>query len=204
MPRSRLGARTAGLAGIAAMVLVLALLAIGGAFSSGASHRSSTASARSGSSPATSSPAASSYSNPGIGVSFSYPSSWHALTLAGTVADFGVNNGTAAETRCLLEIQRGAGPSSNTQEAQFTFVRARSAQGARVAKHYQLRAIQAEQGANVTGVGLIRVADGQGGHLGFFFRGRDVYVFDCITPAASLDQVDQQDFRPLLASVRLG
>jgi hypothetical protein len=56
---------------------------------------------------------------------------------------------------------------------------------------------------NITGVGLIRVADGQGGHLGFFFRGRDVYVFDCITPAASLQQVDRQAFAPLLASVAI-
>ena len=101
-------------------------------------------------------------------------------------------------------IERGAGPASSSQEARFAFVRARSALAAAATKHYELRAIQAEQGANVAGVGLIRVAGGQGGHLGFFFRGRDVYVFDCITPAASLAQVDQQAFRPLLASVRIG
>jgi len=53
---------------------------------------------------------------------------------------------------------------------------------------------------NTTGVGLIRVADGQGGHLGFFFQGPDVYIFDCITPAAQLDQVSKQEFEPLLRS----
>jgi hypothetical protein len=136
-------------------------------------------------------------------VAFSYPASWHALTLKGAAADFGTGTG-AAETRCALVIDRGVGPANGSQEAQFAYVRQRSAAGASKAKHYELRAIQAEQGANITGVGLVRVADGQGGHLGFFFFGRDVYAFDCITPAATLDQVDQQAFRPLLASVRIG
>jgi serine/threonine protein kinase len=72
---------------------------------------------------------------------------------------------------------------------------------ARDSKQYQLRAIQAEPAVDTTGVGPIRVADGQGGHLGFFFHGRDVYIFDCITPAAKLDQVSSQKFEPLLRSV---
>ena len=109
------------------------------------------------------------------------------------------------ETRCALEIERGAGPAnSGSQQAQLAFVRGRSAFAARTVKNYRVRAIQAEQGANIAGVGLIRVANGQGGHLGFFFKGRDVYIFDCITPAASLDQIDRQAFVPLLASVRIG
>ena len=119
-------------------------------------------------------------------MSFSYPATWEALNLPGAAADFGIDAGTDHETRCALEIERGAGPASTSQEAQFAFVRDRSASAARTAKHYELRSIQAEPAQNITGVGLIRVADTQGGHLGFFFRGRDVYIFDCITPAAAL------------------
>jgi hypothetical protein len=72
------------------------------------------------------------------------------------------------------------------------------------AKHYEVLAIEAQQAANISGVGLLRIDNGQGGHIGFFFRGRNIYVFDCITPAAQLTQVDQQNFQPLLASVRIG
>ncbi len=76
-------------------------------------------------------------------------------------------------------------------------MRDRSASAARTVKHYEVRSIQAEPAQNITGVGLVRVSDTQGGHLGFFFRGRDVYIFDCITPAAQLDQVE-----PLSSSSR--
>jgi serine/threonine protein kinase len=147
-------------------------------------------------------PTTKTYSNARIGVSFSYPADWQPLSLKGSPADFGIGSG-AGETRCALVIERRAGPAQNSQEARFAFVRARSAIAARDNKHYELRAIQAEHGANIDGVGLVRVAGGQGGHLGFFFRGRDVYVFDCITPAANLDQVDRSAFTPLLASVRM-
>jgi hypothetical protein len=134
-----------------------------------------------------------------LGIGFAYPASWHALDLQGAVADYG--DGTS---RCALIIERGVVPAGSSQQAQFAFVRSRSAAAASRSKQYDLRAIQAEHGANLAGVGLIRVADGQGGHLGFFFRGRDAYVFDCVTPAANFDRVDQQAFRPLLATVRIG
>jgi hypothetical protein len=143
------------------------------------------------------------YRNPSLGLSFSYPASWEPLRLQGSPADFGINAGTDHETRCALELERGAGPASSSQEAQFAFVRDRSASAARTVKHYELRSIQAEPAQNITGVGLIRVSDTQGGHLGFFFRGRDVFIFDCITPAAQLDQVSQQQFEPLLRSVSM-
>ncbi len=146
-------------------------------------------------------PTVKTYRNASLGISFSYPASWERLTLQGSPADFGMDAGTDHETRCALEIERGAGPASPSQEAQFAFVRDRSASAAKTVKHYELRSIQAEPAQNTTGVGLIRVSDTQGGHLGFFFRGRDVYIFDCITPAAQLDQVSTQQFEPLLRSV---
>ncbi len=144
------------------------------------------------------------YRNARAGISFSYPSSWEALTLPDSVADFGIGAGTNHETRCALELERGVGPASSSQLAQFAFVRDRSASAARQTKHYEVRAIQAEPAQNTTGVGLIRIAGTQGGHLGFFFRGRDVFIFDCITPAAGLDQVSREQFEPLLRSVRFG
>jgi hypothetical protein len=200
--RPRRSGRLALLSGGGLVVLVSAVLALSGVFGSGgkparlsAQHPRTTATV-----PA---PTTKTYTNPGLGVSFAYPAGWQALSLQGSPADFGIGSGTN-ETRCALVIERGAGPASASQEAQFAFVRERSADAARTVKHYQLRAIQAEQAANIAGVGLVRVSDGQGGHLGFFFRGRDVYAFDCITPAASLDRVDRQEFEPLLASVRIG
>ena len=202
-PSRTLSPRTMAIVGaaLAGVALVLVLLAVG--LGGGTGSRSTSGSTGASSSP--SPPAMRQYANAKLGVSFSYPASWTPLTLAGAIADFGTNTQSAAtETRCALVLDRGAGPSDNTQESQFAYVRARSAAAARAAKHYELRAIQAEQAQNILGVGLLRVADGQGGHLGFFFRGRDVYEFDCITPAATLDQVDQQAFRPLLASVRIG
>jgi hypothetical protein len=148
-------------------------------------------------------PTVKTYRNASLGISFSYPASWEPLTLQGSPADFGIDSGTNHETRCALEIERGAGPASASQEAQFAFVRDRSASAAKTVKHYELRSIQAEPAQNITGVGLIRVSDTQGGHLGFFFRGRDVYIFDCITPAAQLDQVSAEQFEPLLRSVSI-
>jgi predicted Ser/Thr protein kinase len=198
-----LSGRVVALAAGAVLVVAAAVGAATGAFSGGNANRpSGPQSARTSSVLAP--PPTRQYSNPKLGVSFSYPASWQALTLAGAVADFGINNATAAgETRCALLIDRGSAPGTS-QEAQFAYVRQRSASAASTYKHYTLRAIQAEQGVNIKGVGLIRVADGRGGHLVYFFRGRDMYLFDCITPAATLDKVDQQDFRPLLASVRVG
>ena len=148
-------------------------------------------------------PTVKTYRNASLGVSFSYPASWEPLTLKGSPADFGINAGTDHETRCALEIERGAGPASSSQLSQFAFVRDRSASAARTVKHYEVRSIQAEPAQNITGVGLVRVSDTQGGHLGFFFRGRDVYIFDCITPAAQLDQVSRDQFEPLLRSVSI-
>lgn len=204
-PGKRFTTRTAAIAGAAILVLALAIFGASAAFSGGGSHRPKTAAAGKPSAP--SAPATKSYSIPSKGVSFSYPASWVRLTglsAPNVVADVGINNQAAATTtRCALLIQRGAAP-SNSQEAQFAYVRARSADGAHSFKHYELRAIQSEQGANISGAGLVRVGDAQGAHLAFFFRGRDIYLFDCITPAAGLTQVDQQDFRPLLASLRVG
>jgi hypothetical protein len=204
-PGKRLTTRTAAIAGTAILALALAIVGAGAAFSGGGGHRPKTTAAGKPSAP--SAPATTSYSIPSKGVSFSYPTSWVRLTelsASNVVADVGINNRAAATTtRCALLIQRGAAP-SNSQEAQFAYVRARSADGARSYKHYELRAIQSEQGANISGVGLVRVGDAQGAHLAFFFRGRDIYLFDCITPAAGLTQVDQKDFRPLLASLRVG
>ncbi len=202
-PGKRLTTRTAAIAGAA--ILALALLGAGVAFSGGGSQRPKTTATGKRSAP--SAPATKSYAIPSKGVSFSYPASWIRLTGLSdpdVVADVGINNQSAATTtRCALLIQRGAAP-RNSQEAQFAYVRASSAAGARSYKHYELRAIQSEQAVNISGVGLVRVGDGQGAHLGFFFRGRDIYLFDCVTPAAGLTQVDQQDFRPLLASLRVG
>ncbi|HUO72043.1 MAG TPA: serine/threonine-protein kinase [Solirubrobacteraceae bacterium] len=186
-----------GAAALVAVVLVAVILISG---SRGHGSHGTTTTASHTTTPA---PTTKTYANTQLGVSFSYPASWHAFSLQGSPADFGTGSG-ASETRCALVIERGVGPAGASQEARFAFVRDRSATAAHDAKHYELRAIVTEQAANTTGVGLLRVADGQGGHLGFFFRGRDVYVFDCITPAAGLDQVDRQAFQPLLASVRIG
>jgi predicted Ser/Thr protein kinase len=203
--RREASGRLAALSGGALAVLVTLVLAVSGVFGSSGHPAKVTTHAPGSTPPKTTVPAPSTkaYTNAALGVSFAYPASWQPLSLKGSPADFGIGSGDG-ETRCALVIERGAGPARSSQEAQFAFVRARSASAAGTVKHYQLRAIQAEQGANIAGVGLIRVADQQGGHLGFFFRGRDVYTFDCITPAARLAQVDRQEFAPLLASVRIG
>jgi len=189
--------------GAGAVVVIAALaLAASGAFSSGGHHTTtSTTTATTPKPPAA--PTTKTFTDLKLGISFAYPASWQPLTLSGTVADFGTNPGPS-ETRCALVWERGVGPASSSQQAQLAYVRMRSAFAASLAKHYEVLAIEAQPGANVAGIGLLRIDDTQGGHIGFFFQGRDIYVFDCITPAATLTQVDQRYFQPLLASVRIG
>jgi predicted Ser/Thr protein kinase len=198
------GRRVVALGGGAVVLIVAAILAVslsGGSSGSSGNHPKRTRTTPVKRPPR--GPGTKAYTNTQIGISFRYPANWQPLTLKGSPADFGTGNTAATETRCALDVDTSGGP-GETQEAQFAYVRKLSAHADHVYKHYELRAIQAEQGQNITGVGLLRVADGQGGHLGFFFRGRAVYTFDCITPAASLDQVDRQDFEPLFASLRVG
>jgi predicted Ser/Thr protein kinase len=199
----RLRAPTGAVGAAALIAVALAVIAISGAF--GGSGHPAAKTRRGGSTTPTTPPAPTTknYANAAVGISFSYPASWQALNLKGAVVDLGIGNGTPAETRCAVVLERGAGPASSSQEARFAYVRQASANGARAHRHYVIRAIQTEQGANTLGVGLVRVADTQGGHLGFFFRGRDVIVFDCVTAAGILDRVDQQYFRPLLATVTI-
>lgn len=194
-PGGRAGALALG--GLAAAAILV--LIVSGAPGGTSSHRPRTPTRT----PTPRAAATKTYSNARLGVSFSYPASWHAFSLKGSPADFGIATGVS-ETRCALLIERGAAPGVSSQESQFAFVRSRSASAARTSQHYELRAIQADKAVNITGVGLIRIADGLGAHIGFFFRGADVYLFDCITPATQLDQVDKQQFEPLLASVRIG
>jgi hypothetical protein len=118
-------------------------------------------------------------------------------------ADFGTGTG-AAETQCALIFLRNAGPASSSQQAQIAYVRAQAANEASRAKHYKVLAIEAEQGVNIAGVGLLSIDDAEGDHIAFFFRGRDIYFFVCTTPPGELTQVDQQAFQPLIASFRLG
>jgi len=192
----------------ALIVAVVAVLLLSGALSSNATSTTTSTTTPTTTPTATTTtappaPTTKSFASAKTGLRFSYPASWSPLTLSGTIADFGITNG-AGETRCAAEVERGTGPGGNSQQAQIAFVRQRSAYASHQAKHYKVLAIQAEQGVNIAGIGLVRTSDAQGGHIGFFFRGRDVYIFDCITPAAKLSQVDQQAFRPLLASVRVG
>jgi predicted Ser/Thr protein kinase len=189
------GLIAAAVGGALALVVIIVVIASGAL---GGSHQ------RTVTVHTTPTPTVKTYRDASLGISFSYPAAWESLRLPGVAADFGIGAGTNDETRCALEVQRGVGPAGSSQLAQFAFVRDRSASAARQIKHYEVRAIQAEPAQNVTGVGLVRVAGSQGGHLGFFFRGRDVYVFDCITPAARLDQVSREQFEPLLHSVRFG
>lgn len=189
--------RIAAAAGGALVLIAIVAVIVSGAFG-GSSSQHRTVTIRT-----TPTPTVKTYRNASLGVSFNYPASWRPLTLQGSPADFGIGADSNDETRCALEIERGAGPASASQEAQFAFVRDRSASAARTVTHYELRSIQAEPAQNITGVGLIRIAGTEGGHLGFFFRGRDVYIFDCITPAARLDQVSQEQFEPLLRSVSI-
>ncbi len=196
-----------GLLATVVVVIALGVLLVSGAFGGGNSKHSTSAAVGTQSVPRPTqptAPATKTYVNNAAGVSFSYPASWQRLTLAGTLVDLGTGGSSATETRCAVVIDRGVAPADNTQEAEFAYVRARSATAARAVKHYEIRSIETQPAANITGVGLVRIAGAQGGHLGFFFRGRDVYTFDCITPATSLDSVDQQAFQPLLASVRIG
>ena len=193
------------------MVAVIALAA-SGAFSSSSSHSSTSTGTRSTqstpsatSAPATTAttPATKTFSDPKLGISFAYPASWNQLTLAGTIATFGIGTG-AAQTACGLISLPNQGPASSSQEAQSAYVRGETAFAASRTKGFKVLAIEAEQGANITGVGYTATSSGDGYHRAFFFRGRNVYVVSCVTPPAELTQVDQQVFEPLLASVMIG
>ena len=206
--RARPRARIAVIAAGTLIVIAFVLLAVSGAFSS-SSHRSPNANnSRLNKPKPLPAPTTKTFADSKLGLSFAYPASWIPLTLAGTVdtivvADFGTGTG-AAETRCALLRELGFGPAFSSQQAQIAYVRGRAAHAASLAKHYKVLDIEAEQGGNIAGVGLLSIDDALGDHIAFFFRGRDLYVFDCITPAAELTQVDQQAFRPLIASFRLG
>lgn len=191
------------------IAIAIVLLAVSGAFSS-SSHRSPNASnSRLDKPKPLPAPTTKTFADSKLGLSFAYPASWIPHTLTGIpaadfeVADFGTGTG-AAVTECALVILRGGAPASSSQQAQIAYVRAQAANEASRAKHYKVLDIQAEQGVNIAGVGLLSIDDALGDHLAFFFRGRDIYFFACTTPPAELTQVDQQAFRPLIASFRLG
>jgi len=63
--------------------------------------------------------------------------------------------------------------------------------------------MQAEHGMNIVGVGLLTVSGKRADHEAIFFRKLDYYNFDCSTSVAQFDQVDRQDFQPLIASVNI-
>ncbi len=195
----------------ALIAIAIVLLAVSGALST-SSHRSPNANNSRLNKPKPKLPPApttKTFADSKLGVSFAYPASWipHALTGIPAadfkVADFGTGTGTAG-TECALVILRGGGPASSSQQAQIAYVRAQAANEASRAKHYKVLAIEAEQGVNIAGVGLLSIDDAEGDHIAFFFRGRDIYFFVCTTPPGELTQVDQQAFQPLIASFRLG
>lgn len=207
--RARPRARIAVIAAGTLIAIAIVLLAVSGAFSS-SSHRSPNASnSRLDKPKPLPAPTTKTFADSKLGLSFAYPASWIPHTLTGIpaadfeVADFGTGTG-AAVTECALVILRGGAPASSSQQAQIAYVRAQAANEASRAKHYKVLDIQAEQGVNIAGVGLLSIDDALGDHLAFFFRGRDIYFFACTTPPAELTQVDQQAFRPLIASFRLG
>ena len=208
-PRSR--ARIAVIAAGALIAIAIVLLAVSGALST-SSHRSPNANNSRLNKPKPKLPPApttKTFADSKLGVSFAYPASWipHALTGIPAadfkVADFGTGTGTAG-TECALVILRGGGPASSSQQAQIAYVRGQTVYEASRAKHYKVLAIEAEQGVNIAGVGLLSIDDAEGDHIAFFFRGRDIYFFVCTTPPGELTQVDQQAFQPLIASFRLG
>jgi hypothetical protein len=190
------------------IAIAIAMLAASGAFNT-SSHRSNSANNSASNKPKPPrAPTTKTFADSKLGVSFAYPASWNPLTLAGSASikvltDFGTGTG-AAETRCALLLEPGFGRAFSSQQAQIAYVRGRAASAARQAKHYEVLDIKAEQAANIAGVGLLAIADPRGYHTAYFFRDRDAYVFDCIAPAAELSQVDQQAFRPLIASLRVG
>ena len=212
-PRTALAARArsqARIAVIAAGVLIaiaIAVLAASGAFST-SSHRSNSARNNASNKPKLPpAPTTKTFADSRLGVSFAYPANWNPLTLAGSssikvLTDVGTGTG-AAETRCALLLEPGFGRAFSSQQAQIAYVRGRAAFAARQAQHYEVLDIKAEQAANIAGVGLLATADPRGYHTAYFFRDRDAYVLDCIAPAAELNQVDQQAFRPLIASFRV-
>jgi hypothetical protein len=136
--RLPLAARRRGLIAAALAAVVVVVLAVGGVFGS-SSHHAKPITTRVQSTPTPPpAPTTKTYSNSALGVSFKYPASWHPFSLQGSPADFGTGSGKS-ETRCALEIERGQGPASSSQEARFAFVRERSAIAANVARQYELR-----------------------------------------------------------------
>ena len=206
--RARPRARIAVIAAGTLIVIAFVLLAVSGALSS-SSHRSPNANnSRLNKPKPLPAPTTKTFADSKLGLSFAYPASWIPHMLTGTadrivVADFGTGTG-AAVTECALVILRGGAPASSSQQAQIAYVRAQAANEASRAKHYKVLHIEAEQGVNIAGVGLLSIDDALGDHIAFFFRGRDIYFFVCTTPPAELTQVDQQAFQPLIASFRLG
>ncbi len=138
----RLNTRIAALSGLALAVILAGALAIGGVFGSGG-HGSNGKTTPPRTRPSVPLAATTkTYANSKLGVSFAYPASWQALSLKGSPADFGIGP-AATETRCALEIERGAGPpNSGAQQAQLAFVRGRSAFAAKTVKNYRVRAIR--------------------------------------------------------------
>ena len=114
------------------------------------------------------------------------------------VCSLALNSCGGGGSSFYVDYNTGYIPNLNVEDAAAT---SSSYQATR--QTVKVMAIQAEQGTNIQGVGLVRVSDSQGGHLVFFFKGRDAYVFDCITPASQLAQVDKTEFQPLIASVRI-
>ena len=140
-----------------------------------------------------------------VGISFAYPASWQRQAIPRLrPPNFGVAAFGTGTAECALVVLRGQGPASSSQPARFAFVRSRQSQEARGFTHYQVLAIQAERGVDIAGVGVLTIADLRGDRSAWFFRGRDIYLFICTTRAAELNRVDQQAFRPLIASFTVG
>ena len=205
-PRGLIAAITAG--GVIAVAVIV--LVASGVFSSSGTHDfAATSSSRSTQTnpPTTATTATTAatkmFTDRKLGVSFAYPANWNQLTESQTVADFGIGAG-AAQTACALVFLPSQGPASRSQEARLGYVRGQTAFAATKNHGFHVLAIQAEQGANIAGVGYLATSDAEDYHAAFFFAGRNVYVISCITPPGELTQVDQQAFQPLIASVTIG
>jgi Protein kinase domain len=212
-PRSR-GLIAALGAGTLVVIAAVALLASGAFSGSSASHSTGTGAVTPpATTPATTpttatAPTTKTFTDLKHGISFAYPASWQPRTLGGSTAaafvvtDFGTGTGAGATYCALIFLPNAKGPANSSQPARFAFVRARAFIGD--TKPYKVLSIQADPGANITGVGYIATAGSEGEHISFFFSGRNIYAFQCITPAAQLSQVQQQTFQPLLSSVQIG
>jgi len=212
-PRSR-GLIAALGAGTLVVIAAVALLASGAFSGSSASHSTGTgavtppATTPTTTPTTTTAPTTKTFTDLKHGISFAYPASWQPRTLGGSTAaafvvtDFGTGTGAGATYCALIFLPNAKGPANSSQPARFAFVRARAFIGD--TKPYKVLSIQADPGANITGVGYIATAGSEGEHISFFFSGRNIYAFQCITPAAQLSQVQQQTFQPLLSSVQIG